>query len=289
MKRAISAIAAAALLTVPAFAQDRDFSDVEIKTTEVGPGLYMLEGAGGNIGLSVGDDGAFVIDDEFAPLSEKIMKAIKAVTKKPVEFVLNTHFHGDHTGGNEPFGEAGAMIVAQDNVRKRLSDDEKTGPHALPVITFSETATFYRNGHEIYAFHAAHAHTDGDVIVFFRDANVIHMGDVLFSGHYPFIDVESGGSLDGYIAGLEAADAMIDDDTEVIPGHGPLSTKADVEASLAMLKEVRKRVQALIDEGLDEDAVVSAKPLSDLDEKWSWNFIDGEKFTRAAYQSLTAQ
>jgi len=279
-------IAAAAALATPALAQ-RDFSSVEITTTEVSDGIYMLEGAGGNIGLSVGDNGAFVIDDQFAPLSEKIMAAIRSVTDKPVEFVLNTHHHGDHTGGNEAFGEAGAYIVAHDNVRKRLNDNDDIAGVALPVITFSESATFHRNGQEIHVFHPDNAHTDGDAIVFFRTANVVHMGDVFFAQRYPYIDIGSGGGINGYIAALETAAALMDAETKVIPGHGPLSAKTDIEATAAMLKDVRTRVQALIDEGLDEDAAAAADPLADLNDDWGWAFIDGERMTRAAYQSLS--
>ena len=289
MQRTIAFVALMTLAAAPACAQ-RDFSSVEIKTTEVVDGVYMLEGAGGNIGLSVGEDGAFVIDDQFAPLSEKIMAAIAAVTDNPVEFVLNTHYHGDHTGGNEPFGKSGAHIVAHDNVRHRLADAEKgTPPDALPVITFSETATFFRNGQEIHIWHPENAHTDGDGIVIFRTSNVVHMGDVMFSGRYPYIDVDGGGTIDGYINALETIAGRIDDDTKIIPGHGPLSNKADLVESIAMLNEVRDRVQALIDDGLDEDAVVAADPLADLNAEWSWQFINGERMTRSAYRSLTAE
>jgi cyclase len=288
MKRAISATIIALSIATPALAQ-RDFSQVEVKISEVVSDIYMLEGAGGNLGLSVGDDGAFVIDDQFAPLSEKIMAAIESVTDKPVEFVLNTHHHGDHTGGNEAFGKSGAHIVAHDNVRKRLVDSGDASALALPVITFSQTTTFYQNGHELYIFHPENAHTDGDAIVYFRDVNVVHMGDVFFSGRYPYIDIKSGGSLNGYINALEGAAAMVDADTKIIPGHGPLSTKADLDASLSILKDVRTRVQALIDGGLDEDAIVAADPLADLNEKWGWSFIDGERMARIAYQSLTSK
>ena len=290
MKKSMIAFAALSAVVTPASAWQRDFSQVEIKTTQVGPGLYMLEGAGGNLGLSVGDDGAFLIDDQFAPLTEKIMAAIAKVTTQPVEFVLNTHYHGDHTGGNENFGEAGALIVAHDNVRVRLAEKVDGAPQAeaLPVITFSDTTTFYRNGREIFIFHPQNAHTDGDAIVLFRKANVVHMGDVMFSGRYPYIDVRGGGSIDGYIAALEAVATLVDDDTKIIPGHGPLSDKSDLMELLNMLKTVRARVQALIDDGASEDAAVAADPLADLNEKWSWGFINGERITRAAYQSLKA-
>ncbi len=273
----------------PALAQN-DFSEVEIKTTQVAKGVYMLAGAGGNIGLSVGEDGAFLVDDQFAPLNEKILAAIAAVTDKPVEFVLNTHYHGDHTGGNEPLGKSGAHIVAHDNVRARLAKAEAQTPAAaLPVITFSDTTTFHWNDQEIYIFHPKNAHTDGDAIVYFRNLNVVHMGDVMFSGRYPYIDLDAGGSLEGYIASLESVAAMVDEDVTVIPGHGPLSSKTDIERSIGMLKDVRGRIEALIAQGLDEDAAVATDPLDDLNEEWAWQFITGEKMVRTAYKSLAAQ
>ena len=296
MKRIAASLIALSLAATPAFAQ-RDFSDVEIKTTEVTDGVYMLEGAGGNIGLSTGDDGAFVIDDQFAPLSKKIMAAIKKQTKEDVVFVLNTHFHGDHTGGNEAFGEAGAHIVAHDNVRKRLKEGMKrasgneTPPApdaALPVITFSKSMTFHWNGRTIYVWHPEKAHTDGDAIVFLKDVNVVHMGDVFFNGGYPFIDLEAGGDMAGYIATHEKVLSKIDDDTQIIPGHGPLASKADLQNTVNMLKDVQTRVQAQIDEGLDEDAAVAADPLSDLNGDWGQGFINGERMVRTAYRSLTA-
>lgn len=281
--------AALTILAVPAAAQS-DLSDVEIRTTKVADGLYMLEGAGGNIGLSVGEDGAFVIDDQFAPLSEKIMAAIAAVTDKPVEFVLNTHYHNDHTGGNEPFGKSGAHLVAHENVRERLAAaTAETPKDALPVITFSENVSFFWNGDEIRVKHKGAAHTDGDAIIRFMSANVVHLGDVMFAGRYPYIDLDGGGDLDGYIATLEYVAGAIDAGTKVIPGHGPLSDMEDVKASLAMLKDVRARVQALIDDGLDEEAVVAADPLADLNDRWAWEFIDGERMTRTAYRALTAE
>lgn len=279
----------------PAFAQ-RDFGDVEITTEKVAEGVYMLQGAGGNIGLSVGEDGAFVIDDQFAPLSEKIRAAIGAVTDAPVEFVLNTHWHGDHTGGNEAFGKAGAHIVAHDNVRTRLkegltrSGGQTTPPapeEALPVITFSETLSFYWNGQDIHVSHPEQAHTDGDAIVYFKTANVVHMGDVFFNGGYPFIDLESGGDLDGYIDAHEKTLEKLDDAVKIIPGHGPLASKMDLEATVAMLKTVRERVQVQIDDGLSEDEAVAADPLSDMNGEWGQGFINGERMVRTAYQALS--
>ena len=270
-------------LTSIVLAQDR-FADVEIKTTEVADGIYMLEGAGGNIGLCTGDDGAFVIDDQFGPLAEKILAAIGEVTDRRVRYVLNTHHHGDHTGGNEAMTGAGATIVAHENVRKRLEEQSDEG---LPVITFTESVTFHWNGHEILVHHVSNAHTDGDAVVFFRDANVIHMGDVFFNGAYPFIDLDGGGDLNGYIEAQEMVFDKTDDRTEIIPGHGPLATEADLEKSIEMLKEVRSRIQKAIDDGMSEDETVAADPLKDLSEQYGQGFINGERMTRIAYQSLS--
>ena len=295
MKR-IFALAAGLLVALPSAAlAQRDFSKVEITAVEAAPGVYMLQGAGGNMGLSVGPDGAFLVDDQFAPLSGKIAAAIEKVSKKPVRFIVNTHWHGDHTGGNEAFGAKDAIIVAHDNVRKRLKDglkreNSETPPAAagaLPVITFAASATFYWNGQDIEIRHPDPAHTDGDAIVRFSPANVIHMGDTFFNGGFPYIDLESGGDLDGLIAAQEWALAVIDEETKVIPGHGGLSSKADLERYVAMLKDVRTRIQALIDSGLDEQAAIKADPLKDLSDEWGAGFINAEAMTRAAYRSLS--
>lgn len=268
----------------------RDFSEVDIKTTHLADGVFMLEGAGGNIGLSTGKDGAFLIDDQFAPLSARIMAAIREETDADVAFVLNTHFHGDHTGGNADFAAAGAYVVAHENVRKRLKKeiaDGEASPAKLPIVTFSDRITFYWNDQIISITHPLPAHTDGDAAILFKPANVLHAGDLLFNGRYPYIDLDNGGDLDGYIAAQEKLAAMIDDETRIIPGHGPAADKADLLRANAMLKQVRARVQALIDDGLDEEAVVNAAPLADLDKEWAWEFISSESMTRTAYRSLT--
>ena len=297
MKKKFGLAFAIAAAAATGAAAQRDFSDVEITAIQVTPGVYMLEGAGGNIGLSVGPDGAFVIDDQFAPLADKIAAAIAKVSAEPVRFVLNTHWHGDHAGGNEAFRAKGAIIVAHDNVRKRLKQGLKretgeTPPApagALPVVTFSDSVSFYWNGHDIRVRHAADAHTDGDAIVHIETAKVVHMGDVFFNGAYPFIDIASGGDLDGLIAAQDAVLGSIDDDTKIIPGHGPLATKADLASHIAMLKDVRARIGALIAKGLDEAAVIKADPLQDLNAKWGGGFINGEAMTRAAYRSLKSK
>ncbi|MBY0423607.1 MAG: MBL fold metallo-hydrolase [Parvularculaceae bacterium] len=291
--------AAAALLAFPAAAQQQDFSKVEIKTTKVAEGVFMLEGSGGNIGLSTGPDGPLVIDDQYAPLSDKILAAVKKQqADKPVAFIVNTHFHQDHAGGNEAMAKLGARIIAHDNVRKRMVEGVKrpgffdsaaTAPGSWPVVTFPDRVTFFWNGDEITVWHPKPAHTDGDAIVEFKKANVVHMGDVFFNGTYPFIDVFSGGDIDGYIAGVETALSRMNDQTKIIPGHGPLATKADLAATLVMLKDVRARIAALVKRGLAEDEAVKADPLKDLNEKWGKGFANGEFVTRMVYKSLAAK
>lgn len=291
--RLVALTLAAAFVVGPALAQ-RDFSEVEITAEEVVPGVIMLQGSGGNIGLSTGADGAFVIDDQFAPLVPKILAAIKAIDDRPVEFVVNTHWHGDHTGGNEAMGAGGALIVAHDNVRKRLKEGLKRetsetlpAPEgALPVVTFSNEVSFYWNGRDIRVIHLENAHTDGDAIIHFRDANVVHTGDIYFNGGYPYVDLQSGGAFDGLIAAQEKILSLCDDQTKIIPGHGPLSSKAVLGLYVAMLKDVRARIAALIAQGLTEDQVVKADPLKDLNETWGKGFISGESMTRTAYRSL---
>lgn len=270
-----------AALVVGASAQD---DGVTIDVNEVADGVYMLTGQGGNIGLSVGDDGAFLIDDQFARLSEKILAAVATVTDEPVRFLLNTHHHGDHTGGNENMAAAGATIVAHENVRTRLSDG---AAGALPVLTFADAVTFHQNGDDIHVFHVANAHTDGDSVVHFQTANVIHMGDTFFSGRYPFIDVGSGGSIAGLIAGVEQIGSLVDAETKIIPGHGPLSDAGDLELCLGVLITCRDRVQALIDEGKSREEAVAAKPNADYDDEWGSAFINGERWVGSLYDSLS--
>lgn len=287
-------VTAAVALAVPARAQD-DMRDVQIRTVAVTDGVYMLMGRGGNIGLSVGDDGAFVIDDQYAPLTEKIKAAIAAVTDHEVRFVVNTHWHGDHTGGNENFGEAGAIIVAHENVRKRLNPaefrevmgrTEQQPPAALPLITFTDALTFHWNGDDIEVFHVEPAHTDGDAVIRFADANVLHMGDLYFNGRYPFIDVESGGTIYGVIAAAERVLRLVDSGTKIIPGHGELSDPAGLRAYRDMLLAVRDRVQEMINEGRTEDEVVAARPTRDFDATWSTGSMEPERFVRLVYQGM---
>ncbi len=297
MARLIASALTMASLAVPVWAQE-DFSAVEIETVQVADGVYMLVGAGGNIGLSVGDDGAFVIDDQFAPLSDKIMAAIAEITDADVEFLVNTHYHGDHTGGNEAFGAAGALIFAHDNVRVRMSTDQfrsifnqpiPASPEgALPVVTFSDEMSFHWNGDNIRAIHQPPAHTDGDSILHFQNANVIHMGDTFFLGCYPFIDVDSGGDINGIIAGGYRALSLADEDTAIIPGHGPLSDADGLASWLEMLKATRVSMQSMIDQGMSEDEALAARPTAEFDNEVDEGcFINPENYNRLLYQSLT--
>ncbi len=271
------------LAVVASPAQERDFSAVTIKTIAVRDGVSMLEGEGGNIGLSAGDDGAFLIDDQFAPLTEKILAAVAAVTDRPVKFLVNTHWHADHTGGNENLGKRGVLIFAHDNVRERLSRDQviesfnyevKAAPEiARPVVTFSQDITFHWNGDDIHVFHVERAHTDGDSIIHFRQANVFHMGDCFFNGMYPFIDPASGGEIGGVIAAAAQVLALADDETKIIPGHGPLAGKADLQTFHDMLVTVSGRIQELREAGKSRDEIIAARPTADFDEQWGGGFM----------------
>ncbi len=294
MKTVLAASLAVLALALPAAAQD--MSKVEIKTTKLSDTVYMMVGSGGNLALSAGADQTFLVDDQFAPLTPKITAAIAAVTPKAVAFVLNTHWHFDHTGGNENFGKAGSIIVAHDNVRRRMDSEQlieflgmKTKPSpkaALPVITFSADTTFHLNGEEIHAYHAPRAHTDGDSVVLFRGSNVVHMGDIYFNGMYPFIDTSSGGTVDGVIAAADRVLAIADDRTKIIPGHGPLSNKAELKAYRDMLESVSGRIRQLIKDGRKLEEIVEAKPTADFDEKWGKGFIPPAKFAEMLTRNL---
>ena len=283
----ILALLAAALAPAPP-ATAQDFSKVEIRTRKLADTVWMLTGAGGNLGLSAGEDAVFLVDDQYAPLTGKIQAAVAAVSKKPLRFVLNTHWHFDHTGGNESLGAAGALIVAHDNVRKRMSAGQfieflrmNTAPQpkvALPVVTFSADATFHLNGDEIRAFHVPRAHTDGDTIVHFAKSDVIHMGDVHFNGMYPFIDASSGGTVDGVIAAVDRALALATERTKIIPGHGPLATRADLQAYRDMLATIAARIRKMIAEGRNLDDIAASGVTADFDETWGKGFIAPQRF-----------
>lgn len=255
------------------------------KISKIADGIHVIQGRGGNIGVSVGDDGVFMIDDQFAPVTDKLRELIAGVTDKPIRFLLNTHFHPDHTGGNENLGSSGVTIFAHDNVRARLL--AKGAPKAaLPVVTFNDATTFHMNGQTIHVFHAAGAHTDGDTMIHFREANVIHMSDTYFNGFYPFIDVASGGSLEGTLAAVDMVLALADDNTTIIPGHGPVSNRAELVSYRNMLIGVRDGMMALIADGKSVEEVVAAQPTAALDPKWGGGFLNPERFVRIMYAAL---
>ncbi len=302
MKKSLSnaifaGLGAMTLGITPALAQEDPYANVKIESTDLGHGIYMMVGAGGNLGLSTGDDGAFLIDDQFAPLSEKISAAVADVSKSPVRYLVNTHWHFDHAGGNENFGKSGAIIVAHNNVRQRMSTDQfikafdreiKAAPaEALPAITFSDEISFFQNGQNIHVFHVENAHTDGDAMVYFEGADVLHMGDVFFNKMYPFIDTSSKGSINGVIAAQERALALITETTKIIPGHGPLANKADLENTLGMIKAVRTAILQTIAEGKSADEAVAADPLKALNEEWGQGFIKPQAMVRIVYGDLS--
>jgi glyoxylase-like metal-dependent hydrolase (beta-lactamase superfamily II) len=288
--------AAALVVCSAALAQDQDFSAVKIETIPLAPNLYMLMGSGGNMVVSTGKEGSVLVDTEYAPLNAKIRAAIKAAGGSDVKFVVNTHWHGDHTGGNEPFGKAGALIVAHNNVRVRMSSEQvmaafnQTVPPspaaALPMLTFPDRATFHWNGNTVNVFHVDPAHTDGDSIVQFANLNVIHTGDTYMKDQYPFIDRSSGGTIDGFIASAEKVLARSDAGTKIVPGHGALATRDDFQRFHDMLVGVRKNIKALVDQGKSEDEAVAAKPTAEFDAFWGQGFMMPDQFTRFAYQSL---
>lgn len=292
MNRIITLNALVLLFAIVACGQGR-FDDVTININKLTDQIYMLEGSGGNIGLYIGADETFLIDDQFAPLSSKIQAAIATLTDKPVSRLVNTHWHGDHTGGNENFGKGGAMIMAHDNVYKRMSTEqvrgERTTPAApavaLPVITFSESMTIRDLREQIMIQHVHNGHTDGDAFVLFVKSNVLHMGDIFFNGRFPYIDLDSGGSLKGMLSAVGAALMLVDDETQIIPGHGPMATKKDLMIYHQFLSTLTERL---------EDAIANGRALEDIKvelivagfEDLKWNFINAEKIVTIGYNSL---
>jgi glyoxylase-like metal-dependent hydrolase (beta-lactamase superfamily II) len=286
----------AGVLMLLALAQAQDFDKVEVTPTKVAEGVYVLTGSGGNIGAFIGEDGVVLIDDQYAPLTIKVRAAVATLTPQPIRFVVNTHWHGDHTGGNENLGKAGIVIVAHENVRKRMSVEQflaafnqKVPPSpkaALPVITFGDAVSFHLNGDDIQAFHVAPAHTDGDTVVYFKKANVVHMGDCFFNGNYPFIDLSSGGSIDGVVAAADKVLAMVDMNTKIIPGHGPVGDKAALQIYRDVLAKVRDKVKAMVAAGKSLDEVKAERPTKEFDDKWGQGFMKPDVWTAIVYQSL---
>ena len=279
-------------------AQDQDFSKVQIKVTKVAGNIYMLEGAGGNIGASVGEDGIVVVDDQYAPLADKIKAALKEITDKPVRFIINTHYHEDHTGGNALF-QKDAPIIAHDNVRKRLEEGGTAGnlgsvkfeakpqaKDALPIITFDHDVTVHLNGEDIRALHYPHGHTDGDSVIFFPKSNVVHLGDDFVRYGFPFIDLGGGGSVGGMIAALEEIIPKLPADVKVIPGHGAISNLDDVREYVKMLKETRDVVEKGIKKHKTLAQLKQEKVLNPW-KKWNGDFISADAFIETLYNDLT--
>ncbi len=287
-------VAGVLLLGVAPSLRAQNFDTIQVRSVLVAGSVHMLQGAGGNIGLVVGNDAVFVVDDQFAPLTPKVLAAIKAITPDPVKFVLNTHWHFDHTGGNENMGKAGALIFAHENVRRRMSTSqliealnrtEPASPHgALPVVTFTDTVTFHLNGDSIVVFHVAPAHTDGDAIVYFTKANVVHTGDVFVSAGFPFVDLSSGGSIDGIIRATERIMVTTNAQTKIIPGHGPLTDRARVKEYHDMLYVLRDRMRKEIAAKHTIEQVLASKITAEYDAAWPAN---RERFLRILYQEMS--
>jgi cyclase len=275
-------------------AAQQDMSQAQVETQRISDGIYMLTSRGGNVGVSVGDDGVAIIDDQYAPLAPKIVAALQKLSNKPVRFVVNTHWHGDHTGGNEAFGKGGSIIVSHGNVRRRMSVEQVTAwgkvpaspVAALPIITFDRAVTLHWNGEDLEVIHVPNAHTDGDAIIRFRKSNVVHMGDIFFNYWYPFIDTASGGSVNGVVSAVDAVLASIDDKTKIIPGHGELAAKADLVTYRDMLVTVRDRITKLIEEGRTREEVVAAKPSREFDERWGDKFLKADQWVGLLYDDL---
>jgi len=297
--RLVAALAGAWVCSGVAFAQQPDFSKVEIKVTKVAGNVYLLEGAGGNIAACVGEDGIVIVDDQYAPLADKIRAALKGISDKPLRYIINTHYHDDHTNGNLPLHDA--TIVAHDNVRKRLaaggkggngaslSFDQAASPkEALPVVTFANDVTLHVNGEDIRALHVPSGHTDGDSVVFFPNANVVHMGDDFVTYGFPFVDIAAGGSVRGMIIAVESVIAKLPPDVKVIPGHGPISGLADVRSYVAMLKDTVSAVDKGIKAGKTVEQLKHEKVLAPW-QKYSGAFVTSDIFIETLYNDLTGK
>lgn len=278
---------------------DDDTKGPHIVAVELAPGLHMLHGAGGftggNIGLSFGPDGVVMIDDSMPPFLDQLQEVIAGITDQPIDYLINTHVHADHIGNNAAFANDGVHIVAHDQLRQRMLDHGVRTPRgyepaedaALPVLTFSEEISFHLNGQTARVLHVPAAHTDGDAVIHFAQANVVHTGDVFFHDLFPFIDLDSGGTVAGYIAAQEHILSLCDDETQIIPGHGPLATKADLARDLDVLKDCRNRVAELLAAGHSADEIVAANPLADYHDDYNWGFITTERMTRTLIRDLS--
>lgn len=286
MKTTLSIFAISLCLASPAFAQ-QDLSKVEIKTEQVAPGVAVLFGAGGNIGVSYGEDGTVLIDDQFAPLTTKIQAAVAALGAQPVKFLVNTHWHYDHTGGNENLGKANAVIMAHDNVRVRMAagqgDQKPAAKVALPVVTYADGLKLHLNGEEVRVIHMPAGHTDGDSIVHWTKSNVVHMGDLFFLRmSFPFVDASSGGNVRGVIAAADKVLAMVDDQTKIIPGHGPVASKADLQQYRDMVAQIVSRVEAGVKAGKTLEQIKAERPADGFGVKPD-GFITADRFVETVY------
>jgi len=293
MKKA--ALALSLFVASSCFSQDGEFL---YESSEVAPGIYMTVGVdpaggfgGGNLGVMIGDDYVAVVDDGLVPPAPKLVNHIAEIAGRPVDFIVNTHYHGDHTGANAAFAESGAVVFAHDNIRERLLENVQSagGPGGIPVVTFGEGVTFHLNGIEARVLHIPLAHTDGDAIIYVTETNVIFAGDIMFNNLFPYIDLDGGGTVEGFIAGQERIAAMANAETKIIPGHGSLANLTDLKRNTAMLVDALARVKALVDAGKSEDEVVAANPLAGYAGEYDWAFINAERMTRTIYKDLTTE
>jgi cyclase len=272
-------------------------NQVDYVPTKLSSTVTMIKGRGGNIAVSAGEDGVFIIDDQLEPLTDQLVTAIRSISDQPIRFVINTHYHGDHVGGNEKIGKAGAVIIAHDNIRERMTTDQfnhffnDTTPAwpkgALPVVTFNDQVTLHLNGEAVTAHHVPRGHTDGDSIVYFSESNVLHMGDIFFNGRYPYIDLDGGGTVQGMIAAVEKGLELADGETRVIAGHGPLSDRAGLQEYHDFLVTVRDRVQALVNQGMSLEQAIAARPTAEWDDILGEVWITGDQLVTFVYNSLT--
>jgi len=279
--------------TSPLYAEDKP---VEFNTFQLSDTVYMLRGQGGNVGISDGEDGLFIIDDQVRPVTKELLQAIRKISGKPIKIVVNTHYHADHVGGNEAIGGAGAMIIAHDNIRRRMTTEqvsifmnETTTPYAkdaLPLVTFNDRLSLHMNGESVTAYHVPNGHTDGDSIIHFPVSNVIHMGDMFFNGLYPYVDLDAGGSIQGLVAAADLALSLADDSTRIIPGHGPLGVTDDLRNYRDYLVQAIANVQGLVDRGMTLEQVIAAKPTGEWDEELGKIWITPPQFVTFIYNSL---
>ena len=285
------AILFASISTTTAQDQKVEFTSFQLSDT-----IYMLRGRGGNVGISTGEDGLYIIDDQVKPITDQLLQAIHKISDKPIRFVINTHYHADHTGGNETIGGSGTVIIAHDNIRKRMTSEQvsifmnsTTAPYAkdaLPVLTFNDRMSLHLNGESATAYYVANGHTDGDSIIHFPVSNVIHMGDMYFNGLYPYVDLDAGGSIHGVIEAADLALSLANESTRIIPGHGPLAMVDDLRVYRDFLVDATGNIQALIDQDMSLPKIIEAKPTLEWDETLGDAWITPPQFVTFIYNSL---